>query len=145
MPDDDVARLQRLLAWREAEEERARRAEASALRTVEIAQEALTALNAQLQACRDCALGGADLIDAHMCAARLTARVVEQERALKYARDRLRECREELVETGRRRIAVERMAASRVGRLRNREAGEAQSDLDEGGRLRLVLEGDRVC
>jgi len=148
MPDD-LARLERLLAWRETEEELARRREAAAVRATQSAREKLRTLREQLQACRECGaaggLGGINLMDAHACAARLRQRAAAQERSLEDARRRLTEAREELAEAGRRRLAVERMATARVVQLREHKDAAAQADLDESGRLRLMLEGDRVC
>jgi flagellar export protein FliJ len=149
MPDEDVARLERLLEWREREEQLARRREAAALREVEAIKEKLGSARSQLRACRECvgteAAGGGELIDAHHCAARLSARVSRQRSALADARRSLKEAREDLAEAGRRRLAVQRMAATRSLRLRNRERATAQADLDESGRLRLLLEGDTLC
>ncbi|MFW5867493.1 MAG: flagellar FliJ family protein [Armatimonadota bacterium] len=146
MADEDVARLERLLAWRRGEEDVVRQRETSAVRAVESARERLNALRSQLRACRECrganAAGCVELIDAHHCAAHLGERAAEQERSLEEARRHLEQVRRELAEAGRRRLAVERMATARSLRLRDHERAVAQADLDESGRLRLLLEGD---
>ncbi|MFO8080016.1 MAG: hypothetical protein R6V07_06880 [Armatimonadota bacterium] len=146
MVDSDVARLERLLEWRRGEEELARRREASALRALEGAREKMRLLQEQVRACRQCAgaeaTDGGALTDMQYCAARLAAEAAEQQSELEDAMNALTQAREALAEAGRRRLAVERMVATRVLRLRERERAAAQVDLDDGGRLRLMLEGE---
>jgi len=143
---DDPARLERLLAWRRSEEEMARQEEAGAMREVEEARARLERLRDELTACRKCCAtsgGGADeLIDAQKCAERLLRRMNDRRAELAGARADLRAARAALAKAGRRRLAVERLAATRALRLRDRRRAAAQADLDESGRLRMLREGD---
>jgi len=146
MANDDSARLARVLAWRRSEEERARQQEAAALRHVEAARARLRALREQLLVCRECddasSDGAGHLIDAQQCAARLGERAEQQQAALESARANLQRTRQALAEAGRRRLAVERLAGARALRVTERKRATAQADLDESGRLRLLLEGE---
>lgn len=149
VPDDGAVRLQRLLRWRRNEEERARRREAEALSALEDARRRLRAVQETLRTCRECAqhdvIGGAGLIDAQACMARLSEQEREQLKEVDDAVRALVEAREALAEAGRRRLAIERLSGARAVRLRDRQRAEAQANLDESGRLRLLLEGDRGC
>lgn len=146
MASEDVARLERLLAWRRSEEEIARQREAEALRAVERARTDLRGLREQLRRSRvdagHVATEAEQLIDAHHCTARLVERVRERERALERAQAHVTRARKALAAAGRRRLAVERLAGTRALQERARECIAAQVDLDESGRLRLLLEGD---
>ncbi|MFP4248425.1 MAG: flagellar FliJ family protein [Armatimonadota bacterium] len=146
MADRDVARLERLLEWRRGEEELARLSEASALRAVEAARGRVRLLQEQVRTCRQCAASDATdgevLTNAQHCAARLNAEAARQQNELEDAMNALTQAREGLAEAGRRRLAVERMVATCVLRQRERERAAAQVDIDDGGRLRLMLEGE---
>ena len=146
MADEHVARLERLVAWRRGEEERARRREVRQLSAAEAAAERLRRLQMQLRACRKHAevdaAGGAGLLDAHHCAARLSELVQMRQAEHDEARRSLAQARDALAEAGRRRLAVERVAAARALRVRDAEEAACQADADESGRLRLLTEGD---
>lgn len=146
MVNDDLARLERVLSCRRGEEELARHREARALRAVETAGRDVRRIRAQVRTCREGvgseAGGGGGLIDAHHCATRLGGLMMRRRAELEAAREGLAEAREALAEAGRRRLAVERMAATRALRLREAERTAEQGELDESGRLHLLREGD---
>ena len=143
MATDDAGRLGKLLSFRRNEEERVRLREARALSRVEAARRRARALEMQLSACQACPPGGPDsagLIDAHRCACRLRDALTSQLRVLAQAEADLAEVRAEVAEAGRRRLAVERRADAAVLEQRRRVEAAGQSDIDESGRLRALME-----
>jgi flagellar export protein FliJ len=143
---EDPERLERILSYRRAEEESARQQEGAAKRRLHGARARMRQLREQKRMCRQCV--GADigdakqLLDAQHCAARLSRQIGQQEEALEKAREALARARRSLAEAGRRRLAVERLVHARRLELHERKRTAAQTELDEGGRLRLLLEGD---
>ena len=144
MATNDSGRLDRLLNFRRDEEERARLREARAIGHVEAVRDRIATLELQLSTCRACLPRGADgagLIDAQRCVDRLCDALTSQRRILAQAEAELAEVRAQVVEAGRRRLAVERLVeAAALDRCARVEAA-SQADLDESGRLRALREG----
>lgn len=136
-------RLERILEHRRSEEERCQERVRELRAIVRARERRLEELGAELGTCQAhgyCHGHAGSLLSSERCAGRLRVRSDELRERLQRDRDRLEAAQAELAAAGQRRLAVERLLKTRVTEARRQEVAGLQRDLDDHGRLRVMLE-----
>ncbi len=148
MHDSDWrARLERLLRYRRACEDRAHARAEERRGDLEAARRRLDQLRRELAECRSGVLPvsrgtASGLAGAHRYAGVLAGQIEEAADEVRDAEAALANARQALVTAGQRRLAVERLLDETRNDARRRGAAASQAEMDEHARMRMTRDRD---